>query len=184
MSENSSSGSDSSSGSGSSDGGTSYDGGGYGDSGHGDRSGGQQYDNRFDKQYDQQDGRSNQGYDAQPYPPGYQQPYPQGNQQGYQPGYGYGPTQPYGQGGRSLEGEKAAQLSLILGIVGLFFAGLILGPLAIWQAGKAEKLGVPATAGKVLGWISAILWLLGLVSGVAIFVIALAGMSAAGTYGG
>ena len=204
MSDSSSSGFDSSSGS--SSGGGSFDGGGPSSGGghssydngspydggihsrsgdrYGDNAAGRQDAQQYDRQYDQ----PSQGYDAQPYQPGHQQPYPQdqqpGYQQGYQQGYGYGYAQPYGQGGRSLEGEKAAQLSLILGIVGLFFAGLVLGPLAIWQAGKAEKLGVPATAGKVLGWISAILGLIGLVSGIAIFVIALAGLSAAGTYGG
>lgn len=115
----------------------------------------------------------------QGYPQAYQQVYQQPYQQGHQ---GY--TRPYGQGGRSLEGENAAQLSLILGLVGFFFAGVVLGPIAILQAHKAEKLGVPATAGKVLGWISTILWLLGLLSGVAFFVIVLAGLSAAGTYGG
>lgn len=102
----------------------------------------------------------------------------------YQQPYGQGYQQPYGQDYRTLEGEKAAQLSLILGLVGLFFAGMILGPLAIWQAGKAEKLGVQATPGKVLGWISTILWLLGVVLGVVFLIVLLAGLGAAGTYSG
>ncbi|MBJ2120151.1 DUF4190 domain-containing protein [Arthrobacter sp. MSA 4-2] len=55
------------------------------------------------------------------------------------------------------EGEKAARTSLILGIIGLFVLGIVLGPLAIMQAKKAERLGSKATAGMVLGWIAAVL---------------------------
>lgn len=65
---------------------------------------------------------------------------------------------PYGQqpgypGGAAAEGEKHKRNSVILGVIGLFIAGILLGPLALWQAGKAQALGVQATAGKVLGWI-------------------------------
>jgi uncharacterized Tic20 family protein len=74
--------------------------------------------------------------------------------------YPAGPT-PFGQTQQlnhfSEEGSKAAQLSLIFGIVGLFVLGLLFGPLAILQAKKAERHNTPATAGKVLGWISTIL---------------------------
>ncbi|MCM3662198.1 hypothetical protein M3148_14530 [Georgenia satyanarayanai] len=56
--------------------------------------------------------------------------------------------------------DKAAQASLIFGIIGVFFAGVVFGPLAIWQASKAEKMNKPATAGKVLGWI-ALVWGIG-----------------------
>ncbi len=62
-----------------------------------------------------------------------------------------------------LEGAKAAQTSLVFGIVGLFALGIVFGPLAILQARKAERLNTNATAGKVLGWISAIWGVLGLV---------------------
>ena len=79
------------------------------------------------------------------------QPYRSGPYHSYQPGM-------YAPSAQTLEGERAAQLSLVLGIVGFFVAGLVLGPLAIWQARKAEGLGVPATAGKVLGWILTVLW--------------------------
>lgn len=58
------------------------------------------------------------------------------------------------------EGDRAAQTALIFGILGFVVAGVVFGPLAIWQASKAENLGVDATAGKVLGWISLILGLL------------------------
>jgi uncharacterized membrane protein YidH (DUF202 family) len=59
--------------------------------------------------------------------------------------------------GQPNEGEKAARTSLILGIIGLFVLGIVLGPLAIMQAKKAERLGSKATAGMVLGWIAAVL---------------------------
>jgi hypothetical protein len=62
-----------------------------------------------------------------------------------------------------LEGSKAAQTSLIFGIVGLFVLGIVFGPLAILQAKKAERLNTPATAGKVLGWISTIWGVLSIV---------------------
>jgi uncharacterized Tic20 family protein len=65
--------------------------------------------------------------------------------------------------GQPHEGEKAARTSLILGIIGLFVFGIILGPLAIVKAKKAERLGVKATAGMVLGWIAAILSVIGII---------------------
>lgn len=68
-------------------------------------------------------------------------PYP-GYQQNYPPEY--------------FQGQKLKETSLIFGIVGLFFLGIVFGPLAISKASKAESLGVPATAGKVLGWIDTV----------------------------
>lgn len=64
----------------------------------------------------------------------------------------------------AFEGGRHAQTSLILGIVGLIFLPLaiIFGPLAIGQAKKAERWGVPATLGKTVGWIATLLWILGL----------------------
>lgn len=61
-------------------------------------------------------------------------------------------------------GGKHAQASLILAILGVVFLPLafIFSPLAISQARKAEQRGVPATVGKVIGWIGALLWLAGL----------------------
>ena len=61
------------------------------------------------------------------------------------------------------EGQKAAQASLIFGIVGIFILGIVFGPLAIVKAKFAEQRNVPATAGKVLGWISTIFGILGLI---------------------
>lgn len=61
--------------------------------------------------------------------------------------------------------SNAPALALVFGILSLFILGLLFGPLAIWQAGKAERDGSYnglAVAGKVLGWIGLILSLLGL----------------------
>lgn len=69
----------------------------------------------------------------------------------------------------SMLADKAAQMSLIFGIVGLFIAGIIFGPLAIWQASKAEKLNKSATPGKVLGWIDTILGIGQIILAVSIF---------------
>jgi hypothetical protein len=62
-----------------------------------------------------------------------------------------------------LEGEQLAKTSTILGIISLFFFGVILGPMAIVKAGKAEKLGVDSTVGKVTGWIGTIMAAISLV---------------------
>ncbi|MHA7261588.1 hypothetical protein ACX80W_00145 [Arthrobacter sp. TMN-37] len=80
----------------------------------------------------------------------------------------YEPTHaphPYdaGRAPRTVEGSKAAQASLIFGIVGLFVLGIVFGPLALLQARKAERLNTSATAGKVLGWISTIWGVLSLI---------------------
>jgi uncharacterized Tic20 family protein len=71
---------------------------------------------------------------------------------------------------KHLEGAKHAQTSVILGVVGIFFFGLIFGPLAIMQANKAEALFVAATGGKVLGWIATVTSALWAVFWVMIFV--------------
>jgi uncharacterized Tic20 family protein len=64
-----------------------------------------------------------------------------------------------------------ATLALIFGILGLLIFAIIFGPLAIWQALKARKaikedpeLGGEgrATAGLVLGIVSIVLWIVGL----------------------
>ncbi|TDK24097.1 hypothetical protein E2F48_15075 [Arthrobacter crusticola] len=55
------------------------------------------------------------------------------------------------------EAEKARNTALFSGVFGLFIAGIIAGPIAIFQARKAERLGRSARAGKILGWISTIL---------------------------
>lgn len=79
-----------------------------------------------------------------------------------------------------MQGQKHAQMSLVFGIIGLFFAGIVFGPLAIVQANKAERMLQAASAGKVLGWISTIFGILGVIGFVLFFgsILALAGMSA------
>ena len=83
----------------------------------------------------------------------YQPPQYQGqNQQqfGNQPGYGYPMVHP--------EGAQLAQTSMILGIISLFVVGIILGPIAIVKANRAEReFNTSATVGKVTGWIGTIL---------------------------
>jgi uncharacterized Tic20 family protein len=79
------------------------------------------------------------------------------------------------QSAQQVEAEKASQMSLICGILGLFFFGIILGPIAIIQGNKAEKLGNAATAGKVLGWIDTIFGVIGII----VFVVVIGGMIAA-----
>lgn len=62
-----------------------------------------------------------------------------------------------------MQGMSHRSTSTIFGVIGLFVLGIVFGPLALVQTNKAEALGVKATAGKVLGWISvgfAILWLI------------------------
>lgn len=97
-----------------------------------------------------------------PAPPAY---YPPSDSFQQAPQYGYGestPVHPYQQPQpypaysqpENVEGKRHAKLSLIFGIIGLLILGIVFGPLAIIQAKKAEDLGTPATAGKVLGWIA------------------------------
>lgn len=84
------------------------------------------------------------GYNQSPYSQAPQNAYPQGAYQQQ----GYSPTR--------IEGEQLAQQSMIFGIISIFVLGVILGPIAIVKANKAEKLNVSATAGKVTGWIGSI----------------------------
>ncbi|WP_345470977.1 DUF4190 domain-containing protein [Glutamicibacter ectropisis] len=76
--------------------------------------------------------------------------YPQQTQ--YQNGYpGYSAQS-------QLEGNQLAQTSMILGILSLFVLGIVLGPIAIVKARRAEReFNTAATVGKVTGWIGTIL---------------------------
>lgn len=112
---------------------------------------------------------SQPGYD----PNQYQQPY-SAPQQPYN-NSAYPPMHATGYSPENLEAKKAGETALIFGIVGLFILGLVFGPLAIINANKAERMGHPATAGKVLGWLSTILSALGVVA--FLFVMIGAGMS-------
>ena len=71
-----------------------------------------------------------------------------------------------------LRGAQLAQTSMILGILSLFVVGIILGPIAISKAKKAEELHTAATVGKVTGWIGTILGLLSILW-IAFFVVML-----------
>lgn len=79
------------------------------------------------------------------------------------------PNYPNVQQNNSLEffhGSKFKEKSIIYGVIGFFFLGIVFGPLAISNARKAEALHHSATLGKVLGWIdtlAAAVWLLILV---------------------
>ena len=80
--------------------------------------------------------------------------------QQYQPHQTHVPPTQMAYSPQSAEADRAAHLSLVFGILGLFLLGIVFGPLAISQAAKAERLNKPAVAGKVLGWISLIFGIL------------------------
>lgn len=53
------------------------------------------------------------------------------------------------------QAQRAGQLSIAFGVIGLVFnLGLIFGPLAIWQANRAESMGGVGLGGRVLGWVA------------------------------
>ena len=61
------------------------------------------------------------------------------------------------------QGTKFKEKSIIFGVIGFFFLGIVFGPLAISNARKAEALHHSATLGKVLGWVDTICSALGIV---------------------
>lgn len=88
-----------------------------------------------------------------------------------QPG-GYQP--PYMQNSPDqVRGQQLAQTSMIFGIISLFAVGVILGPIAIVKAKRAEELGGDAKVGRITGWIGTILgvlWLIGAIIYIVAFV--------------
>jgi hypothetical protein len=52
-----------------------------------------------------------------------------------------------------LEGAAFRSKATMFAVIGIFFFGVIFGPLAIRNAGKAEALGVRAPFGRICGWI-------------------------------
>ena len=103
-----------------------------------------------------------------PYQPNQPQT-PQGQYGSYNtPSGGYVPSAPpaYGYDATPQEAKSAATLSWIFGILGILLLPIVFGPLALWQAKKAERLGASATAGKVLGWISIGLLIIGIIGGI------------------
>ncbi|MBJ2122411.1 hypothetical protein I6N91_15630 [Arthrobacter sp. MSA 4-2] len=81
----------------------------------------------------------------------------------------YPSEQPFGGGAQfyrgagtpadSLAGKKHMQLSLAFGFLS-FFLPIVFVPLALIQAGRAERLGEPSTAGKILAWTAVGYWVL------------------------
>lgn len=74
-----------------------------------------------------------------------------------------------------MRGQQLAQTSMILGIISLFVVGIILGPIAIVKAKRAEELHTAATVGKVTGWIGTvlgILWIIGTIFWIVAFMAA------------
>ncbi|RMB58821.1 DUF4190 domain-containing protein [Tessaracoccus antarcticus] len=103
-----------------------------------------------------------QQYNAPQQPGGYQPNYPQGS-----------PDQ--------MRGQQLAQTSMILGIISLFAVGIILGPLAIIKAKRAEELGGDAKVGKITGWIGTVLgalWIVGIIIYIIAFVSLMASVNA------
>lgn len=90
-------------------------------------------------------------YGYQQAPQGYAQQnpgYPPQNPYG-QPQYGYAQN-PYGYPPAVIPGAKEAKTSWILGLIGIFIFGIILGTIGLVKAFKAKSLGANATAGFVL----------------------------------
>lgn len=67
-----------------------------------------------------------------------------------------------------LAGEKAAQTSTVLGIIGLAcivtlswwlfgLPSLVLGVVGIFKANEAERFGAAASAGRIMSWISVVI---------------------------
>lgn len=76
--------------------------------------------------------------------------------------YGNYPQQNVPPRGYSDEGAKLAKQSWIYAVIGFFFFGVILGPVAIVKANKAKALGADSTLGLTLGIITtvvSVLWL-------------------------
>ncbi|TDK26488.1 hypothetical protein E2F48_04635 [Arthrobacter crusticola] len=81
----------------------------------------------------------------------------------------YPSEQPFSGGGQfyrgagtpvdSLAGKKHMQLSLAFGFLS-FWLPIVFVPLALIQAGRAERLGEPSTAGKILAWTAVGYWIL------------------------
>lgn len=114
-------------------------------------------------------GQPNQGQNQQF---GQYRQYPQSQyqQSPYQQGYPGYPTQ------AQFEGSQLAQASMVLGILSIFILNIILGPIAIAKANRAERVfNTAATAGKVTGWIGTIIglfWVLGFVGTILMAILA------------
>ncbi|HEY9312027.1 DUF4190 domain-containing protein [Williamsia sp.] len=127
------------------------------------------------------------GYQApgfqQPYDPNFQQPYanPGYPQSGFgQPGYQQQPGYPAPAYGYSVprETNSSAVIALVCGIASFVICGLAVIPAIIFgnkaveeinaSGGRQDGLGM-AQAGRIMGWVGAALWIIG----IALFVILL-----------
>jgi hypothetical protein len=61
----------------------------------------------------------------------------------------------------SLKGRAFKSKATRFAIIGIFFCGVVFGPLAITNANKAEALGARAPFGKVCGWIATVIGVIG-----------------------
>jgi uncharacterized Tic20 family protein len=116
-----------------------------------------------------------------PYQPTQPQQSPQGQYGSYNTG-GHTPVAPpaYGYDATPQEANSAATLSLVFGILAVVLLPIVFGPLAVWQAKKAERLGKPATAGKVLGWIGIVMAIIGVLVFGFMIIVAIVGAPASG----
>lgn len=76
-------------------------------------------------------------------------------------------TRPPGYGGPAGgTARRDATISLVAGMIGLFFLGLIAGVVAIIFGQRARRAGAGgmATAGFALGIVDIVLWLVGLIA--------------------
>lgn len=137
----------------------------YGQYGQG--SYGQYGQSSYDQYSYDQYGQNSYGQDS--YGQNQYDPYGQQYQQQYQ--YGQPMMVPIGivqKTPEQLAGEKAAQTSTVLGIIGLacaltlgwFLLGLpslILGVIGVMKANEAERFGVAASAGRIMNWITVVI---------------------------
>ena len=119
------------------------------------------YEQQPDNESNPRNASSGQTYQNQQ--PAYQQPtYQQPTYQ--QPMYAQPMMAVVPKTPQQIAGEQAAQTSMTLGVIGLVLLltglggviTLILGIIGVKKAAEAERQGVPATGGKVMGWISLI----------------------------
>ena len=137
----------------------------YGQYGQG--SYGQYGQSSYDQYSYDQYGQNSYGQDS--YGQNQYDPYGQQYQQQYQ--YGQPMMVPVGivqKTPEQLAGEKAAQTSTVLGIIGLAcivtlswwlfgLPSLVLGVVGIFKANEAERFGAAASAGRIMSWISVVI---------------------------
>lgn len=76
---------------------------------------------------------------------------------------------------QSQDAARDAQVAMVLGIVGLFFLSIVLGPLAVHFATRARRKGDRALPGLVLGWIALAVGILTLLPMLAAVIVVVSG---------